>query len=102
MGADHYNVEITPEAESDLRGTYRYIAGEKESPPAAFRLVCLIYGEIAKLDTMPERFPVWRNEPWKSRGVRSMEVENYHVFYLVEETTLRVIALRVFYNSRNV
>lgn len=31
-----------------------------------------------------------------------MEVENYHVFYLVEETPPRVIALRVFYNSRNV
>ena len=102
MGAECYNVEITPEAESDLRGIYRYIADEKENPPAAFRLVSLIYGEIAKLDTMPERFPIWRNEPWKSRGVRSMEVENYHVFYLVEETPPRVIALRVFYNSRNV
>ena len=102
MGAERYNVEITPEAESDLRGIYRYISDEKENPSAAFRLVSLIYEEIAKLDTMPERFPIWRNEPWKSRGVRSMNVENYHVFYLVEEAPPRVIALRVFYNSRNV
>ena len=102
MDEERYHVDITPEAETDLRGIYRYIADERENPPAAFRIVSLIYDEIAKLDTMPERFPIWRNEPWKSRGVRSMEVENYHVFYLVEETPPRVIALRVFYNSRNV
>lgn len=102
MDAERYNVEITPEAESDLRGIYRYVSDEKENPSAAFRLVSLIYEEIAKLDTMPGRFPIWRNEPWKSRGVRSMDVENYHVFYLVEEAPPRVIALRVFYNSRNV
>ncbi|MBP5228487.1 MAG: type II toxin-antitoxin system RelE/ParE family toxin, partial [Kiritimatiellae bacterium] len=47
------------------------------------------------------RFPVWRNEPWKSQGVRSMPVKNYLVFYHVNELLHRVTILRVFYNRRN-
>ena len=97
-----YHVELTPEAEADLRLIYRYIAEEKENPSAAFGLVDSIYSEIASLAEMPSRYPIWRNEPWKSRGVRSMNVGNYHVFYIVEENPPTVIALRVFYKGRNV
>ena len=97
-----YHVELTPEAETDLRLIYRYIAEKKENPGAAFSLVNSIYDEIASLDEMPSRYPIWRNEPWRSRGIRAMPVGNYHVFYLVEENPPTVIALRVFYDGQNV
>ena len=97
-----YHVELTPEAETDLRLIYRYIAEKKENPGAAFSLVDSIYEEIASLEEMPSRYPIWRNEPWKSRGVRALTVGNYHVFYLVEQNPPTVIALRVFYDGQNV
>lgn len=97
-----HHIEMTPEAESDLRRIYRHIAEEKGDPVAAFKLVDSIYAEIATLDEMPCRYPIWRNELWKSRSVRSLDVGNYHVFYLVEEVPPTVFALRVFYQGQDV
>lgn len=97
-----YSVEITPEAEEDIDDIFRYIAYELRNEQAAYRQVNAIYDDIESLDEMPYRYALWRNEPWKSRGVRSMEVDNYRVFYLIEDVLARVVVLRVFYAGRNV
>ena len=45
---------------------------------------------ILKLDEMPERFRVMDSEPEHSRGVRRMLVDNYSVFYIIEEDSVVV------------
>jgi len=69
---------------------------------ASFKLTDGIYDGIEKLSTMPSRFPVWRREPLKSKGVRSFAVKNFNVFYVVDEMRKTVFVLRVIYNRRDV
>ena len=41
---------------------------------------------------MPERFPRYGKEPWHSRGLRFVEVDNYIVFY-IPDIKERVVAV---------
>ena len=38
--------------------------------------------QILSLDIMPERYRKYENEPWKSRGLRVLPVDNYVIFYI--------------------
>lgn len=95
-------VLITPQAEADIEAVCRYIAVDLHNPQAATDLADALYGAIETLAALPLRHPVWRHEPWKSRGVRSMDVKNYRLFYLADESLHRVVVLRIFYNRREV
>lgn len=97
MSVDSYTVRITPEAEADLDEIWEYIAYELESGESAFRIVDELYGEIAKLSEMPKRFRIINREPWKSREVRFMFVENYRVHYAIDEARKTVTVFRVMY-----
>jgi len=92
-----YSVEITPEAEADLENIWGYIAYELEAADSAYKIVDDLYSNIADLDTMPKRFRVIDREPWKSRGVRFMFVDNYRVHYVVDDSSHVVTVLRVMY-----
>ena len=77
-----YTVQITSRAETDLREIYEYIAYELLSPPTAVRQLQRLEDEILSLDQMPNRYPAYLEEPWHSRGLRVMSVDNYLVFYI--------------------
>lgn len=96
-----YHVDITPEAEADMENLWGYIAYELENPSSAYKIVDDLYTEIAKLDSMPKRFRIINREPWKSRGVRFMFVDNYRVHYVVDDTANSVTVLRIFYVRRD-
>ena len=38
-----------------------------------------------QLDRMPERYPIYGEEPWKSRGCRRVDVDNYAVLYITDQ-----------------
>ena len=97
-----YSLQITPEAEADIDEAYEYIAYHLENPQSAFELADGIYAAIEGLPAMPSRFPIWKREPMKSEGIRSMPVKNFNVFYCINEPLHAVIVLRVMYNRRNV
>ena len=97
-----YTVKIADEAENDIRLLRRYIADELENPSSAFRHAYAIYDAIETLDEMPGRFPLRRTEPWKSRNIHSMPVNNYNIFYMIGDTPPTVTILRVLYNRRDV
>ena len=46
---------------------------------------------------MPESFRLYEKEPWKSRGLRFFSVDNYIVFYIVDNEKKEVNVLRVLY-----
>lgn len=50
---------------------------------------------------MPERFCVYDKEPWKTRGLRIMPVDNYLVFYIPDKKTQTVTVIRVMYGRRD-
>ena len=97
-----YEVVISEQAEKDLRAIYEYIAFEKQSPETASSLLLRLEEQILKLDEMPQRFREYEEEPWKSRGLRVMPVENYMVCYIPRDEYERVYVIRVFYSGRNI
>lgn len=48
------------------------------------------------------RYPpvVW--ETWRSVGIRRVSVDNYTVFYQVDENQMTVTVIRIFYSGRNI
>ncbi|MCM1123022.1 MAG: type II toxin-antitoxin system RelE/ParE family toxin [Eubacterium sp.] len=97
-----YEISITPQAKSDLRSIYEYIAFDLQSPQnAASQLDCL-EESIDSLDEMPERFRVYDKEPWHSRNLRIMPVDNYLVFYIPNHKENVVMVIRVMYGGREV
>ena len=97
-----YSVQITSRAESDLREIYGYIAYELLSPPTAVRQLQRLEEEILSLDQMPNRYPAYLEEPWHSRGLRVMSVDNYLVFYIPDAATQTVSVIRVMYGGRDI
>ena len=62
--------------------------------------------EIKKLDSMPERFSLYQEDPWYSLGLRFFPVENYTVFYYPESQTgvvqiIRTMYIRTMYRGQN-
>lgn len=97
-----YLIEITKQAEADLRGIFEYIAFELISPENASNQLDRLEESIMKLKRMPERFKVYEIEPWYNRGLRQMIVDNYVVFYIPDSQRGIVTIIRIIYVGRNI
>ena len=98
----NYEVRLTTEAENDLRGIFEYIAFELQSPQNAEGKLDRLEQSIMSLDQMPERFRVYEKEPWHSRDLRIMPVDNYLVFYIPNHEEQTVKIMRVIYGGRDI
>ena len=97
-----YEVIITDQANADLRGIYEYITFELLSPDNAAGQLDRLEEHILVLEEFPEKYRLYGNESWHSRGLRVMPVDNYLVFYIPDKDTGIVTVIRVMYESRNV
>ena len=97
-----YEVEVSQQADSDLRGIFEYIAFELQSPKNASGQLDRLEKQILSLDTMPERYRRYEKEPWKSRGLRVLPVDNYLVLYIPDHHKKVVTILRVMYARRDI
>lgn len=95
-----YIVEITDEALADMEQLYNHIAYTLCAPEKAIGQYNRISDQILKLDTLPERFRIIDLEPGDLTGIRRMLVDNYSVFYVVEED--RVVVTNVLYSASDV
>lgn len=71
-----YEVITTEQAAADLREIYEYIAFELLSPDSAAGLLGRLEEHITGLREFPEKFRPYGNEPWHSRGLRVMPIDN--------------------------
>ena len=96
-----YEVRMTPETKNDLRGIFEYIAFDLQSVQNAAGQIDRLEKGISDLNQMPERFRKYETEPWHSRNLRVMPVDNYLVFYIPDQTTGIVTVIRVMYGGRD-
>ena len=97
-----YEVEVSEQADSDLRGIFEYIAFELQSPENASGQLERLEEQILSLDTMPERYRKYEKEPWKSRGLHVLPVDNYVVLYISDSDKRVVTILRIMYAGRDI
>ena len=92
-------VSYSGEALDDLRDIYTYIANELLVPETAAAQVGRIRKKIRSLDFMPARYALVEWEPWHSMGMHQLPVDNYIVYYLVDDEAGIVTVVRVFYGG---
>lgn len=100
--SDSYSVVYSPEAIDDLREVYSYIAFTLLAPETAEKQLNRIRKEIRSLDFMPSRYALVEWEPWQSMEMHKVPVDNFVVYYIVDDDSRIVTVIRIFYGGRDV
>lgn len=97
-----FNVELTEQADKDLRSIYLYISIDLNSPDNAIKQIKRLWDAILYLDELPQRYRRYEDEPWHSRGIRVLPVDNFVILYIpfVKEKIVRIAT--VMYSGRNI
>jgi len=92
-----YELEYLPVAEKDLRNAAMYIAIDLKSPIAAANLMRKIRKKADALRKTPYMYREYYGEPGNETAYRAMPVNNYLVYYVVNEDSKTVEIHRVLY-----
>lgn len=96
-----YRVEYSQEALVDIKSIYTYISQILHAPLTARRQVNRIRKEIRDLEAFPTKYVLVEWEPWASMKMHRLPIDNYVVFYLVDEQAMAVKIVRIVYGGRN-
>lgn len=98
---EQYRVRMTDHAIGQMGETVRYISKVLQAPETALRWADRLEAEMAGLGRMPGRYPLTPEEPWRSEGIHKMPVENFLVYYWVNEEAMTVWITAVVYGRRD-
>ena len=96
-----YRVEYSQEALVDIKSIYTYISQILHAPLTARRQVNRIRKEIRDLEAFPTKYVLVEWEPWASMKMHRLPIDNYVVFYFVDEQAMAVKIVRIVYGGRN-
>lgn len=99
---DSYNVGYSIDALDDLREIYAYITNELLVPKTATAQIGRIRKKVRSLDFMPTRYALVSWEPWHSMKIHQLPVDNFIVYYLVDDEEMAVTVVRIFYGGRDI
>jgi len=97
-----WKVDYTEDAEQDLQDIYDFISGILLAPGIAENQTNRIMDAVDSLDHLPLRHRLYDYEPWNSKGLRFMPVDNYLIFYLPDTSQRTVAIIRIMYAGRNI
>ena len=97
---DSYKVGYSVDALDDLREIYSYIANELLVSETASAQLSRIRKEVRSLDFMPARYALvdWEH----SMKMHQLPVDNFIVYYLVDDEKRAVTVARIFYGGRDI
>lgn len=101
MSNNNYSLKFTPKAYNDLDEIYSYISTKLFAEVAAENLMDKIESEIKRLAEFPFSCGFVLDEPLKNKGYRKLIVDNYIVFYLLNEVEKQVVIMRILYGAIN-
>ena len=82
----NYSIDITVATKRDLADAFDYIDGMLMNPSAADRLIDNAWKQFRSLDIFPQRFPIVTDPMLAGWKIRFFPVQNYLVFYQIEES----------------
>ena len=101
-GSRVYKLEYLPVAQRDMVEIVRYISGELQNPAAADRLAMELVNAAESILTFPYALPAYQPiRPLKCE-YRKILVQNFLMFYWVDEEKKLVTVARVVYAKRDV
>jgi plasmid stabilization system protein ParE len=96
-----YEVLVSPSALDDMRGILRYIAENLSAPESALKILDSIETAIRSLSESPKIYAVVSDERLSALGYRKLCVENYLVFFIINDSQKTVEVDRVLYTRRD-
>ncbi len=97
-----YKVQISEQAEKDLREIYTYIAFEILSEWNPKNQLERLEKAIESLNEMPNRFKQYKKGFWENKNLRILPQDNYNIFYLCDDKNKIVTIIRIIYCRRNI
>ena len=96
-----YKLEYLPIARQDMVEIVRYISGELENPAAADRLAVELIEAGDSIPVFPYTNPAYTPIRPLKHEYRKLLVQNYFMFYWVDEDKQLVTVARVIYARRD-
>ena len=97
-----YTVEFLQTAFDDLKEITLYISKELSNPEAAYKLAEAIVEKANTLTDFPYGRPVYTPLRQLENEYRTIYVNNYTLFYWIEEKKKKVIIARIIYSKRSI
>ena len=97
-----YKLEYLPVAQRDMVEIVRYISGELQNPTAAARLAMELVNAAENVLTFPYALPSYQPIRSLKREYRKILVQNFLMFYWVDEEKKLVTVARVVYAKRDI
>lgn len=99
---EQYKVNYSRDAIEDLRGIYTYIAETFRMPQSAASQLQRIRKKISSLEFMPARHKIVEWEPWDTLKMHQLPVDNYVIFYMINEHENAINVARILYKGRDI
>ena len=96
-----YELSYLPGARKDLVELVRYISRSLKNPGAAERLAVELIEAAERIRAFPYANPVYVPIRPLSHEYRKVPVQNYLIFYWVDEENKQVTVARVLYGKRD-
>ena len=96
----HYKVLISDKALADMESIYNHIANTLLEPVTAAKQYNRIADAILTLEQMPERIRLMDSELERSKGLRSLLVDNYSVLFVIKPDSVHVA--RVLFSASDI
>ncbi|MDO4553309.1 MAG: type II toxin-antitoxin system RelE/ParE family toxin [Bacillota bacterium] len=100
MENNRHQIRYLPLAFEDLDGIDSYISDVLNNPAAAETLMTEIERAVEQLEQFPYIGSELEDACLAAKGYRKLVVENYLVFYIVNDERREVIIMRVMYGAR--
>lgn len=96
-----YEINYRPEAQADFIDTVRYISDKLKNRTAAQKIAKDMKTAIEELANDPYIYPVYFPLQPLKHEYRKFVIDDYLIFYTVDERTKVVTIYRVIYGKRN-
>lgn len=96
-----YEIIMTPDSEEDLIELGDYIAKVLLAPQTAINYIREIKKGIKDLKHFPKKYKIIQDEPFYSLKIHRFVVNNFYIYYRIDEEEKIVYILNVIYNKRN-
>lgn len=100
MKIENYHIQYTPLAFEDLDEIDRYITNTLCNEQAAEHLISVMEKVIGQLKQFPRIGSEVEDAYLSARGYRKLVVDNYLIFYLINDTQRAVVIMRILYGAR--
>lgn len=101
MMKNRYKVKVTKYALAQMEEIRDYIADKLHAPQAAYHLILEMKNRMVSLESMPERNQLVTSKKWRVQGIRKIIVNNFIMYYWIDEENQNVYITAVVYEKRN-